>query len=138
MGDNAILNQIREVEQDLENLEFHHSALARAVVWLKRGFTLFVILLICLISLGVVIGNWAFVAAMAVLLVLPVSAALMGPRTLIPGLRGARWIDVVGWKPPGYFGGAVKRSEAMALEDMIADRRERLAALRAKYGDSGH
>jgi hypothetical protein len=134
IGDKATLDQIRGVEQELETLELRYSDLARAVIWLKRGFTFFVVLLIGLIALGVIIGNWAFVAAMAALLLLPVGAALMGPRALTPGLRDARWIDAVSWKPPGYLGAAVKRSEAMAVEDMIADRKERLAALRAHDG----
>jgi hypothetical protein len=129
--DDPTLSEIHRLEQDLENLAARYSALLQAALWLRRGFVFFAALLICLMAMGVVIGNLAFAATMALPLLLIVAIGLIGPRGLTPWLPGGRWIDAVGWKPPGYYGAAVQRSEAMAVEDMIADRTQRLAALRA-------
>jgi hypothetical protein len=109
--------------------------LLQAALWLKRGFIFFAAVLICLMAAGVVLGNLAFVAAMALPLLLIVAIGLIGPRGLTPWLPGGRWIDAVGWKPIGYYRAAVQRSEAMAVEDMIAERTKRLAVLRADRCD---
>jgi hypothetical protein len=129
--DDPTLGEIRRLEQELENLAARYCALLQAALWLERGFIFFAALLICLMAVGVVIGNLAFVATMALPLLLIVAIGLIGPRGLQPWLPGGRWIDAVGWKPIGYYGAAVQRSEAMAVESMIAERTQRLAALRA-------
>jgi hypothetical protein len=126
-------DEIRALERDLENLERRYGSLEDAVRWLKLGFGANVVALIAFAIWGVAVGNAGLVALTLALLVLCALAALLGPLTVSPGLawsgRGARWIDVVGWQPPGMLGLSVKRSEAMAVEDMIAERRSRLAQL---------
>jgi hypothetical protein len=132
-------DEIRQIEQDLSNLERRYGSLEDAVKWLKLGFGANVVALIGFAVLGVAIGNAGLVATTLALLVLCGLAALAGPVSVSAGLawsgRGARWIDVVGWQPPGILGLGVKRSEAMAVEDMIADRRRRLAQLQARRPD---
>ena len=125
--------EIGRIEQDLENLERRYVALQGAVKWLKRGFGANVAALIAIAFWGGVAGKAGLVALALALLALSGLAALVGPASLGVGLawsgRGARWIDVVGGRPLGILGLSVKRSEAMAIEDMIAQRRRRLALL---------
>jgi hypothetical protein len=131
LHDDPTLSEIHRLEQDLENLAARYSALLQSALWLKRGFIFFAAVLICLMAVGVILGNLAFVVTMALPLLLIAAIGLIGPRGLQPWLPGGRWIDAVGWKPIGYYGAAVQRSEAMAVESMIAERTQRLAALRA-------
>jgi hypothetical protein len=132
-SDQSREDEIRQIEQDLDNLVRSYWALEDAVKWLKLGFGANVMALIAIGLWGVVTDRAGLVAISIGLLLLCGLAVLLGPRSVSPGLamsgRGVRWIDVVGWKPPGFFGVSVKRSEAMAVEDMIADRRNRLAQL---------
>jgi hypothetical protein len=129
--DDPTLSEIHRLEQELENLAARYSALLQSALWLQRGFVFFAAVLIGLMAVGVVIRNPAFVATMALPLLVIGAIALIGPRGMHPWLPGGRWIDAVGWKPVGYYGAAVQRSEAMAVEDMIAERTQRLAILRA-------
>jgi hypothetical protein len=120
--------EIRQLEQDLDNLRRRHAELDAAVRYLKIGFVLFVIALIALIIWAAAIDNGALAAALLVLLMIAAVLAYLGPLSMTPfwafGGPEPRWIDVVSW-----WRGA-NRSEAMAVEDMIADRKQRLAALR--------
>jgi hypothetical protein len=126
--------EIRQLEQDLDNLQRRYAALGAAVRYLKCGFTLLVIALIALIIWAATIGNGPLVAALFFLLMIAAVLAYLGPLSLTPfwafGRSKPRWIDVVSW-----WRGA-ERSEAMAVEDMIADRKQRLAALHASTEDS--
>jgi hypothetical protein len=118
--------EIRQLEQDLDNLRRRYAALDTAVKYLKIGF---VLLVIALIIWAATTRNGALAAALFILFVIAAALAYLGPISLTPfwafGGPEPRWIDVVSW-----WKGA-KRSEAMAVEDMIADRKQRLAALRA-------
>jgi hypothetical protein len=121
--------EIRQLEQDLDNLRRRHAELDAAVGYLKIGFVLFVVALIALIIWAATIDNGALAAALFILLMIAAALAYLGPRSMSPfwafGGPEPRWIDVVSrWK-------GANRSEAMAVEDMIADRKQRLAALRA-------
>ena len=135
-GDDSREEEIRRIEQDLENLIRRYGELEDAVKWLKLGFGAFMVALLVLAVWGAVVGNAGLFAASIAFLLLCGLAALVGPLSVSPGLawsgRGARWIDIVGWQPPGILGLSVKRSEAMAVEDMIADRRSRLAQLQER------
>ena len=128
-GDDSGGDEISRIERDLENLERRYRALEDSARYLKLGFDAFVVGFIALALWGAFIGNAGLLALAIALLALCGIIALLGPFSVSPCLRGARWIDVVGWEPPGVLGLSVKRSEAMAVEDMIAERRRRLALL---------
>lgn len=131
-GDDSRADEISRIERDLENLERRYGALEDSARYLKLGFVGFVVGFIALALWGAFTGNAGlFVLAIAFLALCGI-VALLGPFSVSPCLRGARWIDVVGWEPPGVLGLSVKRSEAMAVEDMIAERRRRLALLQEK------
>jgi hypothetical protein len=120
---------IRQLERDLDNLRRRYAALDTAVRYLKIGFVLFVIALIALIIWAATTRNGALAAGVFILFIIAAVLAYLGPLSMTPfwafGGPEPRWIDVVSW-----WRGA-KRREAMAVEDMIADRKQRLAALRA-------
>jgi hypothetical protein len=129
--------EIEQLEQDLANLRRRYAALEQAVRFLRWGFWGYVIVLTGLIGWAVIIvrnGNLA--VALVILLIILVVGARIGPGALRPSLtsldRKPRWIDAIGRGPPRSFGVGVKRSEATAIEDMIADRQRRLAALRGE------
>ena len=128
-GDEDGADEVARIALDLENLERRYGALEDSVRYLKLGFDAFVVGFVALALWGAFIGNAGLVVLALALLALCALVALVGPFSMSPGLRGARWIDVVGWAPPGMLGVSVKRSEAMAVEDMIAARRRRLALL---------
>jgi hypothetical protein len=130
-------SEIQQLEHDLANLQRRYKALEQSVRILRFGFYGFIIIIIVLIGwAAVVVGNGDLAGALVIPIIILVIAASLGPRALRPGLmfldRKPRWIDVVGWKPPGVVGVSVKRTEAMAIEDMIADRQRRLAAFGAE------
>jgi hypothetical protein len=131
-GEKDGAGEMAEIVRDLENLERRYGALEDSVRYLKLSFVAFVIGLVALALWGAFIGNGGLSLVALALLALCALAALVGPFSVSPGLRGARWIDVVGWEPPGVLGVSVKRSEAMAIEYMIAHRRRRLALLQQK------
>ena len=131
-GDEDGADETARIARDLENLERRYGALEDSVRYLKLGFDAFVVGFVALALWGVFIGNAGLIVVALALLALCALAALVGPFSMSPCLRGARWIDVVGWAPPGLLGVSVKRSEAMAVEDMIAQRRRRLALLQPK------
>jgi hypothetical protein len=116
-GDEDGADETARIARDLENLERRYGALEDSVRYLKLGFDAFVVDFVALALWGVFIGN---------------AGLIVVALALLACLRGARWIDVVGWAPPGLLGVSVKRSEAMAIEDMIAERRRRLALLQPK------
>jgi hypothetical protein len=125
-------DEICRIEQDIENLERRYAELETAVRLLKVGFGMIAIALIALAIAGVVIQRGGIIVSAMVGLLLIGIGVLAGPRSVMPSLawnyeRSWRWIDAVGWRPDGP---KVKRSEAMAIEDMIADRQRRLGQLR--------
>jgi hypothetical protein len=136
-GDDSGEDEISRIERDLENLERRYAALEDSARYLKLGFDGFVVGFIALAFGGAFTGNAGLFALAIALLVLCGIIALLGPFSMSPCLRGPRWIDVVGWEPPGVLGVSIKRSEAMAVEDMIADRRRRLALLQEKPSGPG-
>ena len=112
-------HEIRKLEQDLENLERCYAALEQSARWLKQGFFVLITALIALVLWGLVIGNLKL-AAMSLLIL--ISFAVWWR------LNTRRLIDIVSYPPRLY----VQRTEARAIEDMIADRKARLAALRGE------
>jgi hypothetical protein len=120
-------SEILQLEQDLANLRGRYAALSQSVRILQFGFRALALVAIGFLVLAAILGNIGL--AVAMILFLLGLVLLIGPRMLFahpePG-----WIDVVSWRPFGMFGPDVKRGEAMAIEDMIADRTRRLEALR--------
>jgi hypothetical protein len=109
------VHEIRKLEHDLETLERSY-ALEQSARWAKQAFFVFIAALIALILWSAVIDNFE-TAAMS-------SLALIFCAVLY--FKRIRWIDIVSHNPRGF----VQRTEAKAIEDMIADRKARLAALR--------
>ena len=128
MDDEARRSEILQLEQDLANLRGRYAALQSSVRILQIGLRVLALVALAVLVWAVVVANIGL--AVVMILFLLGLLALIGPRMLFthpePG-----WIDVVGWNPFGIFGPGVKRSEAMAIEDMIAERTRRLEALRA-------
>ena len=116
------LSEIRQLERDLENLERCYSALQRSARRVKATFFVFIAALVTLVLCGLAIGSIGLAAMSFLSLIVSATMAMYAYS------RGGRWIDVVGWSPRE---GMIKRTEAMAVEDMIADRKARLAALGA-------
>jgi hypothetical protein len=128
--DSGCAPEIGQLEQELENLLDSYRVLENNVWWLKVSFGAFVVALIGLVVFGAIVGSAELVVASIAFLAISALAVWIGP---VDGrLRRVRWIDLVGWQPPGILGVGVKRSEAMAIEDMIADRLDRLAQLRGR------
>ncbi|MBV8825933.1 MAG: hypothetical protein JO220_13185 [Hyphomicrobiales bacterium] len=126
--DEAKRSEILQLEQDLANLHRRYAALSQSVRILQIGFRALGLSAIALVVLAIILGNIGLAVAM-ILFVLAL-LVMTGPKMLL-GTPEPGWIDVVSWRPFGIFGPAVKRSEAMAIEDMIAERTRRLEALRA-------
>ena len=122
--------EIGRIEHELENLVDSYGVLENNVWWLKTSFKVFIVALLGLAGFGAIVGNSELFFASTVFLAIAGLAALIGP---VDGrLRSVRWIDLVGWQPPGIYGISFERSEAMAIEDMIAERLDRLAELRER------
>jgi len=128
MDDEARRSEILQLEQDLANLHDRYATLQQSVRILQIGFRVLALVAVAFLVLAVILVNIGLAVAMILFLLAVI--ALIGPRMLFatpePG-----WIDVVGWKAFGMFEPDAKRSEAMAIEDMIAERTRRLEALRA-------
>lgn len=122
--------EILQLEQDLANLHRRYATLKQSVRLLQFGFRALALVAIGFLVVAAILGNIGL--AVAMILFLLGLVLLIGPRMLFahpePG-----WIDVVSWNWNrfGMFGSQPKRSEAMAIEDMIAERTRRLEALRA-------
>jgi len=121
-------SEILQLEQDLVNLHRRYATLKHSVRILQVGFRALALVALAFLVWAVVIANFGL--AVVMILFLLGLVVLIGPRMLFAHPETG-WIDVVGWKPLGTFGPRVKRSEAMAIEDMIAERTRRLEALRA-------
>jgi hypothetical protein len=126
--DEARRSEILQLEQDLANLHSRYASLRGAVRILQVGFRVLGLVALAFLVLAVILANVGL--AVTMILFLLGLVALIGPRMLFTDPEPG-WIDVVGWKPLGTFGPHVERSEAMAVEDMIAERTRRLEALRA-------
>jgi hypothetical protein len=130
VDDEAKRSEILQVEQDLANLHRRYATLKQSVRILQVGFRALALVAIAFMVWAVILANIGL--AVAMILFLLALMALIGPRILFANPEPG-WIDVVSWKPIGMFGPDVKRSEAMAVEDMIAERTRRLEALRAEH-----
>jgi hypothetical protein len=123
-------SEILQLEQDLANLHRRYASLTSSVRILQVGFRVLALVAIAFLVLAVILANIGL--AVTMLLFLLALVILIGPRMLFtkpePG-----WIDVVSWNWNrfGMFGKQPDRSEAMAIEDVIAERTRRLEALRA-------
>ena len=126
--DAARRSEILQLEQDIANLNRRHATLKHSVRLLQVGFRALGLVAIAFLVLAVILANIGL--AVAMILFLLALVVLIGPKMLFADPEPG-WIDVVGWKPLGTFGPQPKRSEAMAVEDMIAERTRRLEALRA-------
>ena len=129
VDDEARRSEILQLEQDLVNLHRRYATLKQSVRILQLGFRALALVAIAFMVWAVILANIGL--AVAMILFLLALVALIGPRILFADPEPG-WIDVVSWKPIGMFGPDVKRSEAMAVEDMIAERTRRLEALRAE------
>lgn len=129
VDDEAKRSEILQLEQDLANLHRRYATLKQSVRILQLGFRALALVAIAFMVWAVILANIGL--AVAMILFLLALVALIGPRILFADPEPG-WIDVVSWKPIGMFGPNVKRSEAMAVEDMIAERTRRLEALRAE------
>jgi hypothetical protein len=129
VDDEARRSEILQLEQDLANLHRRYATLKQSVRILQVGFRALALVAIAFMGWAVILANIGL--AVAMILFLLALVALIGPRILFADPEPG-WIDVVSWKPIGMFGPDVKRSEAMAVEDMIAERTRRLEALRAE------
>jgi hypothetical protein len=129
VDDEARRSEILQLEQDLANLHRRYATLKQSVRILQVGFRALALVAIAFMVWAIILANIGL--AVAMILFLLALVALIGPRILFANPEPG-WIDVVSWKPIGMFGPDVKRSEAMAVEDMIAERTRRLEALRAE------
>ena len=129
VDDEARRSEILQLEQDLANLHRRYATLKQSVRILQVGFRALALVAIAFMVWAIILANIGL--AVAMILFLLALVALIGPRILFADPEPG-WIDVVSWKPIGMFGPDVKRSEAMAVEDMIAERTRRLEALRAE------
>jgi hypothetical protein len=130
VDDEAKRSEILQLEQDLANLHRRYATLKQSVRILQVGFRALALVAIAFMVWAIILANIGL--AVAMILFLLALVALIGPRILFADPEPG-WIDVVSWKPIGMFGPDVKRSEAMAVEDMIAERTRRLEALRAEH-----
>jgi hypothetical protein len=128
VDDEARRSEILQLEQDLANLHRRDATLKQSVRILQVGFRALALVAIAFMVWAIILANIGL--AVVMILFLLALVALIGPRILFADPEPG-WIDVVSWKPIGMFGPNDKRSEAMAVEDMIAERTRRLEALRA-------
>jgi hypothetical protein len=118
-------SELRQIEDDLRNLQRRYAKLETAARRLRVGFYVLVAVLTTFTLVAAVVGH---IPALLVSVVVAAfaTANIWFYARLFPELR---LIDWVGWWP-GYPRWSVKRSEAQAVEDMVADRLERLKKLK--------
>ena len=134
--------EIEKIERELQILQSRYANLDRAgkrmrIMTYALPFAFIGAVVAALLSVDLL---WGGVVALVVLLIgLPFCLVWLGWIRRWSS-ETVRWIDHAGWFPGhGYVleysadWFAVKRSEAMAIEDMVAERMERLARLRCKY-----
>jgi hypothetical protein len=120
--------EIREIERELQILQRRYANLDAAGRQLRAGFYIMIGLLITFMIVAAIMSHlpalllWMGVLVFALL-------NIWATTRLFPDLR---LIDWVGWWP-GRPRWGVKRSEAEAGEDMVAERMERLARLKVNY-----
>jgi cytochrome b subunit of formate dehydrogenase len=113
-------DDIRKLEQDLENLERCYAVLSRGAEQVKVAFFVYLVALAVLAIGGFFLTKGLLLSAFScIILITSLIVAHLAHA------RGMRWIDIVGWS---FF--AVNRTEAQAVEDMITDRKARLASLK--------
>jgi hypothetical protein len=126
--DEARRSEILQLKQDLANLHRRYAALKQSVRILQLGLRALALVAVAIMVWGVVVANIGLAIAMILFLIGLV--VLVGPRILFADPEPG-WIDVISWRQLGMIGPTPKRSEAMAVEDMIAERTRRLEELRA-------
>ena len=122
--------EIREIEKDLTNLHRRYVNLERAAWRFRVGFYVLVAALATFVLVTAVTGSLPGILFSTALFVVTMLLIWASARMF----RDLRLIDWVGWWPryprlPGYPG-AVTRSKAQAVEDMVAERVERLKHLK--------
>ncbi len=113
---------IRQIEHDLRNLQRRYAALDRSARRMKMRLHVFVATLVALIVAGVATGNGAALFVPTMLLVMTGGLAY--------ACRHWRWIDLTTWTTLGILSVGIKRTEAEAVEDLVAERVARLARLK--------
>jgi len=121
--------EIREIEHELTILKRRYANLDRTARWMRMAFYVLIIVLGELIVAGAVLGLPAFSVGVA----LPLIAALLIPWSVALSNPGMRWIDYVGGSSLGTWRVGIKQTEAMAVEHMVAEGLERLAALEGHH-----
>jgi hypothetical protein len=130
MDDEARRSEILQLEQDLANLHRRYATLQQSVRILQVGFRALALVAIAFLVVAVILANIGLAVVMIVFLL---ALVLLAGRRMLFSDPEPGWIDVVGWKPLGTFAPRVAQSEAMAIEDMIAERTRDLEALRAQH-----
>jgi hypothetical protein len=121
-------NEIRRIEADLRNFQRRYANLDRSARRVRMSFYFLIAVLAAFIVAGAVMGHPAPLVASA----MPLSIVILSAWAIARLYPELRWIDYVGWSP-GYWRWAVKQTEAMAVEHMVAERLERLARLKGNY-----
>jgi hypothetical protein len=111
--------EIEQVRQELENLLTRYAAIQQAARWAKNSAILFLLALLLLVLFGIIVGPGKLAVLAASMLAVSILVAY--------GLRNARWMDVVSMGKLSIY--ATGPTEAMAVEDMIEERRTRLSKL---------
>jgi hypothetical protein len=117
-------DEVRQIEHDLENLRRRNVTLDRSAHRMKVTFYVFLGLLVVLIAAAAVMGKIAPLVATVFALVVTCITAYAASNQ--------RWIDRAMWVPWGILVIGMKRTEAMAVEDMVAERMARLAELKGE------
>ncbi|HZJ11222.1 MAG TPA: hypothetical protein VFD26_01035 [Methyloceanibacter sp.] len=119
-------NEISQIEHDLGNLQRRYAILHRSARRMRISSYFLIVALVGFIVAGIVTGNLAALVASTAFLMTAILSALV-TLYVFPKVR---WIDLAGWSPEGIWGVSIWRTEAMAVEDMVAERVERLASLK--------
>ena len=115
-------SEICEIEQDLKNLQRRYHHLERSARWTTITFYTFIGVLV-LLALAASASGVGVLSMM-------IGFVIIGMCAVAYAMREQRLIDAISWI--GWDWSRVPtRSEAMAIEDMVAERVERLKHLKA-------
>lgn len=121
--------EIRQLEDDLRNLQRRYAILELSGRRLRIMHYVLLAALAALALVSAVMGHLGPSALATAVLVVAIVVDLASARAY-PELR---WIDQANWRDFGFYPWTVKRTEAQAVEDMVAERMERLARLKGNY-----
>jgi hypothetical protein len=116
-------DEIVHIEDDLRNLHRRYLVLDRSARQLRLAFYFLIAALVVIGIVGIALGNPGALVMSIFILGTVCAYAYCS--------RHGRWID---WSLDD--GLAVKRTEAQAIEDMVADRLKRLKELKGRTGDA--